>query len=333
MTRAVQFSSLGEPAEVVGVVNHELQAPDSESVQVRVILSNMNYSDLVLIRGQYGFIPELPSLAGAEGVGIIEQVGSEVTGFHPGERVSFYCLYGAWAEKVNVHQNHIVKVPEGLSNEVAAQFFTNPIAAAAMLEDAEVKKGDTILLTAAGSSVGKLLIQLAIKQEIDVIAVVRNEELKESLQKWGVKAIINSEKENVSIRVKEITNNKGVQVIFDAVAGKLANQLTYCMADGGKFIIYGALSGERIPLNANMLITKDITITSFWTHRWVNKRYKGIPDQYMLFKKKLFQNMLDWNIELPVERIYEVDEIKEAIKHFQQAGRKAKLLIRGHRFV
>lgn len=329
MSKAVQFAELGDPSIVVDVVDQALPLPDDESVQIKVILSNINYSDLVMIRGQYGTLPQLPSLAGAEGVGIIEKTGSNVKEFQAGDRVCFYSSFGAWAEEVNVHQSHIIKVPDELADEVAAQFFSNPIAAAAMLEESGIKKDDRILLTAAGSSMGKLLVQFAQRQGIEVIAVIRNEELKEPLIMLGAIAVINSEKENVSIRVKEITGGKGVHVVFDAVAGKLANQLMYCLSDGGRFIIYGMLSAERIPLNPSLVITKNITISSFWGHRWVNKRYEEDPDKYRLFRKQLIQRMVDWKIELPVEKIYPVEEIKEAIIHFQQTGRKAKLLIKG----
>lgn len=325
--KAVQFSSFGEPEEVLSVVSYDLPEPDEETVQIRVLLSNMNYSDLVLIRGRYGFMPELPALAGAEGVGIIEKKGANVVDFSVGERVCFYSLYGAWATRVNVRQNHIVKVPEGLPDEVAAQFFTNPIAAEAMIQDTGLQKGDSILLTAAASSVGRLMIQFASRRGVDVIAVVRNTGLDEVLLSLGAKAVINSSAENVSNRVKEITQNRGVKYVFDAVAGKLASQLMYCLEEGGTLVIYGALSTERVPLSPDLLIAKGVHVTSFWTHRWVNSRYKGIPEQYMLFKKKLIQNMLDWNISLPAEKIYPLEEVKEAIRHFQQGGRKSKLLI------
>lgn len=328
MIRSMKFFKTGEPTDVLSFEDHELVPLEDIEVRVRVRYSNINYSDLVVVRGQYGYLLDLPAVAGAEGVGTIIATGKAVTEFAVGDRVTFHSSAGgAWAEEINLHQKHVVKVPEKMSDEVAAQFFTNPIAAVAMLDEANVQSGDTILVTAAGSSLGKLLIQFAQRRGIAVIAVTRTDDLTEYLLELGAIAVINSEKENLSIRVKELTDNQGVQFIFDAVSGKLANQLMYCMAEGGRYILIGALSAERIPLNSSLIIARNIIIDSFWAHRWYLNQYRVSPEQHRELRKKVIQDMADWDIQLPVDKIYPLSDTVEALRHFQQSGRAGKILI------
>ncbi len=326
--KAAKFQQFGDPEKVLFVSDHVLSPPDDDAVRIKVLLGNVNISDMALIRGKYNFFPEFPSLAGAEGVGTVLETGKNISAYAVGDKVSFYSLYGAWAEEVNVPQKSLVRIPEELEDEVAAQFYTNPITAVAMLEEAGSQEGDFLLLTAGASSVSKLIIQFARQSGIRVIATVRHDSLCDELLELGAFAVVNTETDNLIREVQRVTEAKGVSVVLDAVGGKTASEAFHCLSPGGKMIVYGALSGERIPLNSSALIAKDISISSFWTHRWFDRVYEGFPEKYLLFKQALIAKMSALKLKMPVEQIYPLQDIRQAAAHFARRGRSGKILIK-----
>lgn len=326
--KAAIYQKFGKPAEVLEVMDVEDPIMDDHSIRVRVLFANINYSDVITIKGEYGVFPSLPSRAGIEGVGLVLETGrSADEKIRPGERVCFHSRSGAWAEIITVKSDDIIPLPDQIDLYTGAQFFTNPLTADVMVSTSGARPGDIVLINAAGSAIGKLLVQFALLAKMIPIAVVRNDSTREFLQNTGLKFIINSEKENLIRKVREFSNGKGINVAFDAVAGKLSSELVQSMAEGGKIIVYGALSKERIPLNASQLIFRDITIKGFWLAKWLRSFSEERKDVLRSYQNALIDKMIGNDIHMPVTATYPLEDIRQAVTHFETPGRAGKILV------
>jgi NADPH:quinone reductase-like Zn-dependent oxidoreductase len=288
-----------------------------------VIATTINPADLMFVQNLYGIRPILPSPAGFEGVGVVDAVGEGVT-LPIGMRVSFTSI-GAWAEYAITQAASVIPVPGEMPDEVAAQLFVNPFTAYAMVLESGVKEGEWLMLTAAGSAFGKMVIQICKRKGIKTIGTVRRPDMIDELKALGATEIIDMATENVTRRVKEITEGKGVKCILEAIAGKAAAAVLPCLSQGGKMLIYGSLSIEEIPINAGILIFKEATLQGFWLSTWLKRA--SATDKKEVFST-VIQLLATGEAQLPTEASYSLDQIGEAVEHAQREGRKGKILIK-----
>jgi NADPH:quinone reductase-like Zn-dependent oxidoreductase len=321
--KAVIFEKAGVPAEILEVKEVPLPEPKAGEVRMKVIASPVNPSDVMFVQNLYGIRPVLPSGAGFEGVGIVDAVGEGVS-VPIGTRASFTSI-GAWGEYAISQAKSIIPVPAEMPDDVAAQLFVNPFTAYAMVLDSGVQAGEWLMLTAAGSAFGKMVIQVCQLKGIKIIGTVRRPDMVEELKALGATEIINTTTESVTRRVKEITSGAGVKCILEAVAGKTAAQVLPCLENGGKMLVYGSLSIDDIPLNAGVMIFKEITLKGFWLTTWMKT---ASPDA----KKEVFGNVIQLlasgQIKLPVEAVYGLDDVVQAVTHSLAEGRTGKILVK-----
>jgi NADPH:quinone reductase-like Zn-dependent oxidoreductase len=326
--RAVIYSEFGAPSKVLRVAEVGAMPPGENEVSIQVLLANINYNDLAIVRGQYGVLPSLPARVGSEGVGLVLETGPSVNSWiRAGERVCFHDYNGAWGENITVQQRDVVRLPAAVDLYTAAQFFTNPLTAEVLLTSSGAAAGDFILVNAAGSAVGKLLIRFALLKGIIPIAVIRNENTRAQLEDTGIPFVVNGEKENLMSRVRAITKGRGVAVAFDAVAGKGSSEILCTLATHGQLILYGALSKERIPLNVSQVLFNDTTIRCFWLRRWLRQFDGPGESKLKAYLDALAEKLVANNIGLPVEAVYRMEEVQQAVTHFETPGRSGKILI------
>ncbi|GAB3323077.1 zinc-binding dehydrogenase [Larkinella ripae] len=321
--QTVSFSAIGHPTEVLRVVEAPLPEPGPGEVRIKVIASPLNPSDLMYVQNLYGIQPELPSGAGFEGVGLVDAVGEGVA-MRTGIRVSFTAI-GAWSEYVLANQRSLIPVPNTLSDDVAAQLFVNPFSAYAMLEETGLQAGQWVLLTAAGSSFSKLVIQLCKLKGIQTIGTVRHNDLDDELKALGLTAVINTEKEKLTTRVKALTEGKGVACVLEAVGGTTASDALKCLSKGGTMILYGVLSLQNPSFNVGLMIFRELTIKGFWLTDWM-RRVDSQTRQNVA--RNVITLLVSGQIQVPVEAAYPLSEIKKAVEHSQQSGRHGKILIK-----
>lgn len=321
--QTVTFSSIGKPTDVLQLIEAPLPEPGPGEVRIKVIASPINPSDLLFVQNLYGTQPELPSGAGFEGVGIVDKLGEGVT-MRTGIRVSFTAL-GAWSEYVLANQRSLIPVPDALSDEVAAQLFVNPFSAYAMVEESGLQAGQWVLLTAAGSSFSKLVIQLCRQKGIQTIGTVRHNDLDDELKALGLTEIINTEKEKLTSRVKAVTQGRGVACVLEAVGGNTTSDALKCLSKGGIMLLYGVLSLQNPSLNAGLIIFRELTIKGFWLTDWM-RRVDSQTRQNVA--RNVITLLVGGQIQLPVEKTYPLSELKQAIEHSERAGRRGKILLK-----
>jgi NADPH2:quinone reductase len=276
--KALIFRETGEPKSVLKLA--EIPAPPLSlgEALVRVLLSPINASDLHMVRGRYGYQPELPASPGIEGVGVVEAVGPGVQGPVVGTRVVFLNTWNTWREQIVCPVDKLVPVPDGLDDPAAATSYINPLTAWALTRSGHnLKEGDWLLQTAAASSVGKLVLQLAHQYRFKTINVIRRREQESIIRDLGGNEVICTADEDLRARLQQLTEGKGVERAIDCVAGELGAEIARNLAPGGTMLVYGALSSHRqtdpakftMPLFAPRLIYSTATVRGWWLPRWV----------------------------------------------------------------
>ena len=184
--KSVRFYEFGNPAEVLRVEDVPQPEPGTNQVLVRVRARSINPSDLATVRGLYGSLPKLPATPGLEGMGEVAAVGDGVRHLRPGQRVIPLGVQGTWQEYILAASAQLIPVPDGVSDQTAAQFVVNPLTAWIMtIEELALKPGEWLLQTAAGSTLGRVVLQIARLRGFKTINVVRRREQVEELKALG----------------------------------------------------------------------------------------------------------------------------------------------------
>src|SRR5918995_370946 len=275
--RALVAREVGEPAEVLHLETKPRPDVGEGEVLVRVLAAPVHASDLHIMRGRYGYAPQFPTVLGSESVGVVEAVGAGVDAVEVGQRVITLFVTGTWQELVVVAASQVVPIPDHLSDSTACQLVTNPLTALQLVREIGVKPGEWLLQTAAGSTVGKLVVQLAHHLGIRTINIARRRAAVDEIRNLGGSEVVCTEDEDLATRVAEIAGSDGVQNALDCVAGQLGADVLRALAPGGELLVYGALSTHRqtdpstltIPVFARSVIYDAKSVRGFWLFRWV----------------------------------------------------------------
>ncbi len=325
--RALQFSAFGKPADVLELV--DLPEPEPKEGQVRVRLSHrpINPSDLLYIQGKYGIIPHLPAIPGFEGAGRVDKVGKGVLGVAVKQRVVPMGVTGTWRGSVIAREGQLTPVPDNVSDQAAAQLGVNPVTAWVMVtKELDVKPGEWLLQTAAGSTLGRLVLQLAKVRGFKTINFVRRRDQVQEILDLGADAVICTEDPDPVGEVMKITRGQGVNAAIDAVGGQTGGRAAKCLRTGGTMLVYGLLSEERIPLDSGDMIFKGSTVRGFWLSRW----YLNTPsDAVQATIREVIKMMGSGHLAPPVEKEYDLEQFKAAIANAEQPGRRGKVLLTG----
>jgi NADPH:quinone reductase-like Zn-dependent oxidoreductase len=319
--KQVVFHTTGLPEDVLILEETSIPEPKSHEVRIKVTARNINPSDIMFIRGMYGITPKLPSSAGFEAVGIVDQTDGK-NSIPVGTKVIFTAI-GTWKEYVCVPVHMVIPSPPGMADEVACQAFVNPLTAYAMLETSGLQEGDWVLVTAGASAYGKLVIQMAKQKGIKVACTVRRDEQKETLQTLGAALVINTEKEKLQKVIMEQTG-EGVSVVFDAVGGILGARALASLKTGGKMMVFGLLSLENIPLNSGLMIFKNLKVEGFWLTSWMASLS---PEETQKAFKIVFTHLLSQKVKVDVEATFPLEQFKEALAMYEKEGRNGKILL------
>src|SRR6185437_979934 len=254
--KAIVCDRWGEPEEVLQVRDVPEPTPGRGEVRVRMIASPINPSDLLTVRGQYGRQPPLPATPGFEGVGVVEAGSGLLARRVMGRRVAVLNSGGGnWKAHVVIPARQAVPVPKELTDEQAATFFVNPASALIMTRYVlQVPPGAWLLQTAAGSTLGRMVIRLGQRFGFRTLNVVRRREQAEELLRLGGTAAIATNEESLSDRVRALTNGEGVLYALDAVGGAIGSEVVHNLGRGGRMVAYGTLAGEPLSLDSRTLM-------------------------------------------------------------------------------
>jgi NADPH2:quinone reductase len=253
--KAIVCKEFGLPEKLVF---DELPDPilGPKQVLIQVQACGVNFPDVLLIQNKYQFKPELPFAPGGEVAGKIIGFGDQALGFHIGQEVLALCGWGGFAEKVAVDTERVFSLPKGLSAEIAATtLYTYGTSYHALKDRANLQEGETLLVLGAAGGVGLAAVELGKLMGAKVIAAASSEEKLALCKEKGADFTINYEEEDLKNRIKDLTEGKGVDVVYDPVGGKFTEPALRGMAWKGRYLIVGFANGEipQIPMNLPLL--------------------------------------------------------------------------------
>ncbi len=245
--KAIQIQRTGGP-EVLEYVELPTPKANASQVLVRAHTIGVNMPEVFVRRGTYRWSPPLPAIPGIEMSGIVEAIGADVLGYRVGQPVYVSARElsqrgGCYAEYIAVDQQALYALPESLDLEAAAALSGYQVAWHLLNNATRGFRFDSVLVTAAGGGIGSACVQLARAAGKRVIAVAGSDEKVTFALSQGAEAAINYRTEDVTARVKELTQGRGVDLLLDSVAGKEFPHLFDCLAILGMLVLYGHLGG------------------------------------------------------------------------------------------
>jgi NADPH:quinone reductase-like Zn-dependent oxidoreductase len=331
--RAIVFERFGEPADVLSLREVPTPEPKRGEVRVRMLASPINPSDLMTVRGEYGLLPELPATPGYEGVGIVEAAGGGfLANYFRGKRVAVLNRRGGdWADYAVLPAKQVIPLAGDLLLEQAAMFFVNPATAYIMTREVlRIPRGAWLLQTAAGSSLGRMVIRLGRHFGFRTLNVVRRREQVAELQALGGDAVIAFDPARDAAgmlheEVLQITGGRGVPFAIDPVGGGAGSAMIGCLATGGHMLVYGTLSGEPLTFSSRALMTPAATLHGFWLARWMQPL--GLVAKLKLVRR-VTALIRAGVLTSEVGEAFPLEEIAAAVRTAEQPARGGKVLLR-----
>jgi len=262
---AIQIQTAGGP-EVLRLVELPIPVPGPGQVLIRVEAIGVNFIEIYFRKGQYK--ATMPLVPGSEAAGTIEELGSGVTGFKPGDLVASVGVLGSYAEYALVPAAQLVKVPAGLTPEQAAAAMLQGMTAHYLAKSTyPLKAGDTTLVHAGAGGVGLLLTQMASKIGARVITTVSTKEKAELSREAGASNVILYTEQDFVAEVKQLTGGKGVDVVYDSVGKTTFESSLNCLRPRGLLALFGGSSGPVPPVDLIQLSSKGslfVTRPTLW---------------------------------------------------------------------
>ena len=315
MPHAIRFHQNGGP-EVLKWEEVQVGKPGPGEARVRHTAVGLNFMD---IYNRTGIYPSpLPSGLGAEGAGVVEEVGPGVSDLKAGDRVAYgNGPLGAYSEIRVMPADRLLALPKGIDDKTAAAMMLKGLTAQYLLRRTyRVKPGDTILFHAAAGGVGLIAGQWAKHLGVTVIGTVSSDDKAKLAKAHGYDHVINYTKEDFQKRVVEITGGKKVPVVYDSVGKDTFMKSLGCLAPFGVCALFGASSGAPEPLNLGLLSQKG----SLYVTRPTLNTYAAKREDLVAGAKELFDVVVKGVVKIEVNQTYPLQDAAKA--HTDLAARK-----------
>ncbi|KAJ8324102.1 hypothetical protein QVD99_008436 [Batrachochytrium dendrobatidis] len=332
--KSVVISKFGQPTDVVKVVETVRPSVGPDQVLVNVKLRPINPADCLSIMGAYpGYKPQShPSTPGLEGYGVVAEVGANVTDVKIGQRVvPFFNAYegiGSWQEYVVVGKHDFVNVPDNVSDESAAQLIVNPVTVICMLDQLNIPKGEYLLQSAAGSTLGRQTIQLAKHRGIKTVNLVRRTAQIEELKAIGADIVVSTDglttSAEIAAAIAHSMGGKKPYAAIDCVGAEVTSAITMSIRDSATVLVYGVLKGVEGAVFVPSLIFRDITVKGFWLGSTLMKMSSA---QRQAACSEAMDLMSKGIVAPHSGEIFPMDQVLQAIAKSNEMARNGKVLL------
>ena len=313
--KAVKIKKNGGP-EVLDLEEINLRKPIKDEVLIEHAAIGLNYIDTYHRSGLYPLM--MPSGLGMEASGIIKEVGPDVSNFSVGDKVAYSAVpLGSYSSHRIYKTKNLVKVPQEIDLNIAAAVMTKGLTTYYLLYKTYPVSGDeTILFHAAAGGMGQIFCQWAKSLGCKVIGTVGSEEKVEIAKKNGCDEIINYNKEDFAKKVIEITEGKGVPVVYDGVGKSTFEKSLECLRTRGMMISFGNASGALDPID----VPKMLQPKGLFFVRPAMGQYLGTNEELNEAAKALFEKISSGKVKIEIFKEYKLDNIKQA--HIDLENRK-----------
>ena len=305
----------------LSVVTAPIPAPGDNELLVRVDAAALNFSDLLMIDGIYQIRPDRPFTPGQEIAGTVVEAGS-TSGFAAGARVAGKVLWGGFAEYAILRADMAIVLPDDIGAAAGAALpVVYTTAMVALVEDAKIQSGDTVLIHAAAGGVGLAAVQIAKACGARVIAAATGPEKCALVAANGADVAIDYKADDFAEIVMATTDGKGADIILDSVGGEITAKSLRCIAWQGQLLIVGFSSGEIPKIAANrLLLRRAVARGIYWDH-------DRDADMVARCTEKLIEFCLDGRIRPVVSDGYGFDDLPLALDDLRAGGSVGKLVL------
>jgi NADPH:quinone reductase len=319
--KQIQFDKIGGP-EVLKLVD----APQPEASKGTVLVRNraigVNFADTLFRQGQYATAPQLPDTPGLEAAGVIEKVGEGVTGLSAGMRVAAVGAK-AYSEYMVARASQVIPIPDHVSFDEGAAFPIQVLTAWHILHSSHnTGPGQTVVVHAAAGGVGIAAVQIAKAAGARVIGTVSSASKAALAKEYGADEVVNYATQDFSAEVMRLTDNRGADLILDAVGKPTFEKGINCLAPMGHLVLYGRAGGPPDPLNVFKLFQRSTKVSGFMLnqqHTGKERWQRGLEDSFRLMK--------EGKLKLLIGKKFPLIEAAEAHRLMESRGSTGKLVL------
>ncbi len=295
-------------------------------VLVKVAAAAVNPSDLMFVRGQYGFTKPLPTVPGFEASGRVVAGSGRYPRVLVGRRVACGVQRegdGTWAEYVLADAQSCLPLLPRVTFEQGAMLLVNPFTAWALVEQAEREGHRAVVQTAAASALGKMVLRLAQRRGIQMIQVVRRDEQVRQLKALGAEVVLDSSDDDFEGALEHHCHNLNATLALDAVAGDMPGQLLAALPRGGKVVVYGALAEQAVAVSPEELIFRKGQVEGFWLSDYLGSL--SLPG--LLRRAVQVQRALGSDLQVEVGARVGLEDAVTSIERYQEKMTGGKVLL------
>lgn len=321
--KAIRCNTYGPPSSLILEEVASLK-PKAKEVLVEVKACGLNFPDTLIIQGLYQFKPELPFTPGSDVAGIVKEVGEGIKHLKVGQEVFGFVAHGALAEEVLVPANSCFPKPPQMDFPTAASFLMAYGTSYHALKDrAKLAEGETLLVLGASGGVGLAAVELGKLMGAKVIAAASTDDKLALCAAYGADETINYSNQDLKATIKELTEGKGVDVVYDPVGGAYSEAAFRGIARNGRFLVVGFAAGNipKIPLNLPLL--KEASIVGVFWGAFAMKNPKANMENTMT----LMQWHAEGKLKPHIHAIYDLADTSKALEEMTDRKVKGKLIV------
>ena len=324
--RALVCRDYGSPDDLV-VEDRDDPVASRGEIVVDIKAAGLNFPDVLVIGGQYQVKTPLPFIPGHEAAGVIAGIGDGVENFAVGDRVIITPPGGAFAEKCAVDTSFAMHLPDGLDYSQAAGFtITYSTSYHALRQRAGLRDGETVLVLGAAGGVGTSAVEIAKAMGARVIAAASTEDKLEFAQSAGADEVVNYSDASLREAIREITDGKGVDVVYDPVGGEIGEQALKTLAYHGRYLVIGFASARIPAFPANLVLLKEAAVIGVWWGPWAS-RNPGTQAQNI---EAMGAMIADGRLQSRITGSYALDEFRDAFRAITTRRVRGKVVFHMH---
>ena len=321
--KAIVCTELGSP-EKLEIQEIELPKINDDQVLIQVQAAGVNFPDALLVQGKYQVVQDPPFIPGNEIAGIIKEVGNNV-GFKIGSKVIGLPELGGFAEEIILDKTSVIPIDSDFPSEIAAGLPINyGTSYYALKRRANLKKGEKLLILGAAGGIGTASIQLGKVIGAEIYAAVGSKVKEEYVKKLGADYVIRYDNENLKEKIKELTNNEGVDVVIDPVGGEYSEDAVRGTGWNGRYLVIGFANGEIPSIPLNLTLVKGVSIVGVWWGRWL----KTSPHESMEDFGELLELIRNKKLIIEPPEVYPIEDTARALIKFLERKNLGKAVIK-----
>ncbi|GGZ73088.1 NADPH:quinone oxidoreductase family protein [Paraglaciecola chathamensis] len=297
--------------------------PDPQAGKGQVVVEikacGVNFPDGLIVQGLYQMKPEVPFIPGNEVAGVISEIGEGVPHLKVGQRVIALCMLGGYAEKVSCAATHVMPLPDEISFDEAAGLVTaHATAHHGLKQRANIQPGETLLVTGAAGGTGLAAVQIGKQMGAKVIAVCSTQEKLDMAKDNGADILINYSEVDLKTAIKEATNGKGVDVVYECVGGDTFHACSRSMAWNGRLLVVGFAGGTIPEFPVNLSLVKGYSVVGVFWGSFTQHQ----PQDFALNMKELLTWYVQGKVKVVVDQALPLAQAKDALNKVM--GREVK---------